>query len=233
MLCLASSFPARHLGFCCRRTKTKANCDRKGLFGGVCDHVIFLIGVFMNTGENWRYATMLMLLLLRAGIVPLFFFYDINCRYAAYFVRWLSEQEQLSAEVKAAALAIFMALPPFHMYMHNAACRLEHGMSNEKFPGWGRPCGESTELYWSGMNRLARLKYGTLLYMTVFVEGLIADINRRKDAGLSAFIVKRITDLQARIVARQADIDAIGAGPFEAPEDLVCFLMNSMVCMCC
>jgi hypothetical protein len=44
------------------------------------------MGVFMNTGENWRYATMLLLLLLQASIVPLFFFYDINCRYAPYFL---------------------------------------------------------------------------------------------------------------------------------------------------
>lgn len=207
----------------CRcRAKSQAECDRYGLFGTVCDHVIFLKGVWMNSGENWRYATMLVLLMLLANIVPLFFFYDINCRFAAYFLRWLANRSDLSPQAKAAAAAIYMALPPFHVYMHNAACREENGLQNERFPAYGRPCGEATELYWSMMNRLARLKYGTLLYMSVFVEGLIADINGRKRAQLGTFIVTRIKDLKQRIAARQEALDRLRADSFEAPRNLVC-----------
>ena len=176
----------------------------------------------MNSGENWRYATMLVLLMLMANIVPLFFFYDINCRFAAYFLRWLASRSDLSPQAKAAAAAIYMALPPFHVYMHNAACRQEHGLQNERFPAYGRPSGESTEVYWSMMNRLARLKYATLLYMSVFVEGLIADINARKRAELATLIVDRIKELKQRIAARQEVLDRLGADSFEAPQNLVC-----------
>jgi hypothetical protein len=51
---------------------------RTGLFGLVCDHMILLSDVLMTKGENWRYATMLLLLMLTNKSIPLGLFYDAS-----------------------------------------------------------------------------------------------------------------------------------------------------------
>jgi hypothetical protein len=191
--------------------QTKKKCNRTGLFGLVCDHTIFVIGAFMTEGENWRFATMLLLLLLQAYICPLFFFYDINCRFGPHFLKWLQVHSGLPDPIKLATSLMYMPLPPFHAYMHNSGCRREFGLQNRRFPAWGRPNGEATEIFWSQMNRLARLKFSTLLYFSVFVEGLIADINERHDRRLSQFLLDRCRVLRGRIAAQDEELKIMQA----------------------
>jgi hypothetical protein len=174
-------------------------------------HTIFVIGAFMTEGENWRFATMLLLLLLQAYICPLFFFYDINCRFGPHFLKWLQVHSGLPDPIKQATSLMYMPLPPFHAYMHNSGCRREFGLQNRRFPAWGRPNGEATEIFWSQMNRLARLKFSTLLYFSVFVEGLIADINERHDRRLSQFLLDRCRVLRGRIAAQDEELKIMQA----------------------
>jgi hypothetical protein len=191
--------------------QTKKKCDRTGLFGLVCDHTIFEIGPFMTEGENWRFATMLLLLLLQASICPLFFFYDINCRLSPHFLKWLQVHSGLPDPIKLAASLMFMPLLPLHAYMHNSGCRREFGLQNSQYPGWGRPNGEATEVFWSKMNCLARWRFSTLLYFSVFIEGLIADTNERHDRRLSQFLLDRCRVLRGRIAAQDEELKIMQA----------------------
>jgi Kyakuja-Dileera-Zisupton transposase len=75
-------------------------CAHTGLFGLVCDHMILLSGVLMTKGENWRYATMLLLLMLTNKSIPLGLFYDVNCKFGDYFRRWLASQNKLAPAVQ-------------------------------------------------------------------------------------------------------------------------------------
>ena len=176
----------------------------------VCGHSIFLLGVIMTKGENYRLALMLLWKLLLCKICPIFFYYDINCRFEPWFRTWLSlGAGNLSLEALAAALLMFMPLPPFHAYMHNAECRQEYGLLNPKFPACGQPCGESTEVFWAEMNRMMRLKYATWEYANIFVENIIADINRRHDRRLAAFIVARCRTLSVKIAADKGELDML------------------------
>lgn len=45
----------------------------------------------MTAEADWRFATML-LLLLQAYVCPLVFFHNINCRFGPYFLKWLLSQ---------------------------------------------------------------------------------------------------------------------------------------------
>lgn len=193
------------------RGPSKAVCDRGGLMGLVCGHTIFVLGVIMTKGENWRLATMLLWKLLLHKICPLFFYYDINCRFKRWFLAWLKQASamKLSPEARAAAALMFMPLPPFHAYMHNAECRHEHGLLNLEFPTFGQPCGENTEIYWSSMNQLARLKFATWLYANIFLENIIADINLRHDQRLAPFIVARCRRLSSKIAANEEELSLL------------------------
>jgi hypothetical protein len=85
-----------------------------------CDRTLFVIGAFMTEGENWRMATMLQLLLPQALICPLFFFYDINCRFGPNFLKWLQVHSGLSDPIKLATL--LSHLPLIYMPSTPLAC---------------------------------------------------------------------------------------------------------------
>lgn len=75
------------------------------------------VGNMLNsfTGERHAYATLFVEHLLRSGIRVQFVWYDINCRWAASFRKWLQEQplhiQQLAKDMQ-------YPLPPFHKYAH-------------------------------------------------------------------------------------------------------------------
>lgn len=197
------------------------------MFGLVCGHLIFLIGVIMNRGENWRFATMCLWKLLLYKVCPLVLYYDINCRFRPWFELWL-RTAQLSDEAKIAAALMVMPLPPFHAYMHNAECRHENGLLNPRFPAWGQPCGESTEQFWSQMTRLMRLKYATWEYANIFLENIIHDINRRNDRRLAQFIVARCRKLSSKIEADEEELGLLQAavlGVCTPPECHLCHVV--------
>jgi len=47
-----------------------------------------LCGSGLSAGERWAYVTLLLRTLLQAGLLPIFFYYDINCRWSAHFRAW-------------------------------------------------------------------------------------------------------------------------------------------------
>lgn len=222
------------------RASGQGTLDRRGLFGAVCDHSILLLAVFMPASESWRLGTMLIWKLLLANICPFSLLYDIACRWKDFFARWLAAKlGQLSIECRAAALAIFFPLPPFHAYMHSEACRQEHSLMNPYFPAYSQPCGEPPESFWSQMNNLARLRYATLEYGTISIENIIASINRRNRARLSTFLKKRVATLQRRVTQEEAELaDFLEMLPDEEVRDALCpaqlqscaNLMLSIVC---
>lgn len=175
--------------------------------GGVCDHSILLLAVNIPGGENWRLTTMLVQKMLYADICPRTLLYDINCRWWQFFIKWLGfHLGHLSKYCAAAALALFFPLPPFHAYMHSAACRQEQGLMNPTFPVFCQPCGEPPESYWSQMTNLARLRTATLEYATITTENMIAFINKRQRARLSTTVAKRVTTLLRRITSEEAEL---------------------------
>lgn len=194
------------LATACRQA-AKGTCDRRGLVGVVCDHSIFLLGVIMTKGENWRYATMLLSELIASDVIPLAVFYDINCRYHPFFFKWLNARlPHLSPACQAAALLMHFPLPPFHAYMHNAECRKQHSLTNPAFPASIQPCGEPAEEVWSEMVKLMRLRYATWEYANIFLENIISDINTRHVRRLAAFLVRRVRDLTRKIIHDEQEL---------------------------
>jgi Kyakuja-Dileera-Zisupton transposase len=179
---------------------------RTGLFGLVCDHMILLSAALMTKGENWWYATMLLLLMLTNKSIPLGLFYDVNCKFGGYFRRWLASQSKLAPAVQQAAQQMYTPLPPFHAYMHSPVCRQEHSLANARFPLWLKPWGETPEQFWKQLELPARVKYMRAPHMKMFVESLIAAANDDHDRRLGDSIAKRIKSLKQMITSLKAEI---------------------------
>jgi hypothetical protein len=90
-----------------------------GLFLYMCRHGITSRALHMTTGERHVYAMLVLLSLLRLGVAPLFFMYDIVCR---FWPSLLSRVQRESAAVQALAAKIVPLLPPVHVYAHMCAC---------------------------------------------------------------------------------------------------------------
>jgi hypothetical protein len=56
------------------------------------------------------------------------------------------------------------------------------------------------------MKRRARLKLSTLIYLSVLIEGLIADINERHDCRLLQLLLDRCGVLRGRIAAQDQEL---------------------------
>lgn len=76
-------------------------------------HIAFLMNAF--TGERHAYATLFMKRVLEAAVTLLFVWYDINCRWAGSFYKWLVGQAE---EVQQCASALQFPLPRMHFYAH-------------------------------------------------------------------------------------------------------------------
>ena len=72
-----------------------------------------LLNIF--TGERHAYATLFLWQLLQRGIKVDFVWYDINCRWAPSFWRWLEGQPP---HVQELAQGMKFPLPPMHRYAH-------------------------------------------------------------------------------------------------------------------
>jgi hypothetical protein len=62
--------------------------DITGLGGAVCPHGFVLAVHDVFTGERWAYSTFMLIWLMLHGIFPLFWWYDINCRYRPHVQAW-------------------------------------------------------------------------------------------------------------------------------------------------
>jgi hypothetical protein len=76
-------------------------------------------------------------------------------------------------------------------------------------------------MFWSQMNRLARLKLSTLLYFSVFIEGQIADIDERHDRRLSQFLLDRCGAVRGRISAQDEELQIMQVSVSDTAPDKV------------
>ena len=81
----------------------------------LCRHgfVASLLNSF--TGERHAYAILFVSHILQQGIRLQFLWYDINCRWAISFRRWLEEQP---AHIQLLAGELQFPLPPWHLFAH-------------------------------------------------------------------------------------------------------------------
>ncbi len=83
----------------------------------MCRHSIVAHMLDISTGERYIYASvMLYMLMVTCGIAVLFVWYDINCRFAAYFLQWASKLQPLTQQLQRARTKF--PLPTFHRYSH-------------------------------------------------------------------------------------------------------------------
>ncbi|CAL5227797.1 g10820 [Coccomyxa viridis] len=133
------------------------------------------IGFLMNsvTGERHAYATLFVKAILSCIISSLLFvWYDINCRWAASFLKWLASQ---GAALREKAARLQYPLPRMHFWAHRVECQQEFGHVRMQQAGRGNgepheianaafaPLGKTT-MYMSRMNRQARLERVALFY---------------------------------------------------------------------
>ena len=82
----------------------------------MCRHSIVAQLLDISTGERYIYATAMLYILIVACAMPiLVVWYDINCKFAAYFLRWAASQPTLLAVLEAQPPVSF-PLPCFHRY---------------------------------------------------------------------------------------------------------------------
>ncbi|PSC67335.1 Tcr1 transposon ORF2 [Micractinium conductrix] len=88
----------------------------------MCRHNVVAHLMDIATGERYIYASVLLYVLMVTCHIPvLFVWYDINCRFSAYFRQWACKHPML------ASLLVYVGtkfvLPIFHCYSHSAACQ--------------------------------------------------------------------------------------------------------------
>ncbi|PSC68864.1 Tcr1 transposon ORF2 [Micractinium conductrix] len=88
----------------------------------MCRHNVVAHLMDIATGERYIYASVLLYVLMVTCHIPvLFVWYDINCRFSAYFRQWACKHPML------ASLLVYVGtkfvLPIFHRYSHSAACQ--------------------------------------------------------------------------------------------------------------
>jgi hypothetical protein len=166
----------------------------------------------IERGENWRLATSALKELLQDGVCPIATFYDIGCQYGKYFRRWLQSQAELHPDVVRVADQMLFPLPPFHVSMHQAACRMEHGLQNARFPGYIHPNGEPSEQFWATLGACARLKYMTLHHQKLYLESAAAYFNDRHDRSAAQGLLQRATKVQRLLASTKDQLKLLPAG---------------------
>eukprot|EP00887_Chlorella_sp_A99_P005668 scaffold1.g5668.t1 len=126
--------------------RTSEKCDVTAVGAALCRHSSVALLYDISTGERYIYACiMLYTLMVTCSIPILVVWYDINCRFGAYFLRWATSQPALTA----LNLLIKFPLPIFHRYSHSAACQeVNDGLHIQ---GTGRQYNEPTETFWAAV----------------------------------------------------------------------------------
>lgn len=152
-----------------------------------CRHGFALLVVNMPTGERFVYAQCLLHVLMSVHKVwPYISFYDINCKFGPHFHKVAAECGRAGMwppELAAWASQLHMPLPPFHKYMHSAACAAQHAL--ELLPAAGLGAGEPTEV----LNRYLGiagtvLQYATKAVRAVWLEVLLLSWRLKKENDL-------------------------------------------------
>lgn len=124
--------------------------------------------------------TLLLRTLLQAGLLPIFFYYDINCRWSAHFRGWAAgagAEGALAMDlVEWIRTGMAYPVPPFHIHMHNASCQ---ALNNALMMlGAGCGVGEPPEQLWSHFRPLGTImQYCSLPARQNMMERLMQRIN--------------------------------------------------------
>jgi hypothetical protein len=117
---------------------------------------------------------------------PYISFYDINCKFGPHFHKVAAECGRAgmwSHPLASWASELHMPLPPFHRYMHSAACAAQHAL--DLLPAAGIGVGEPTEV----LNRYLGiagtvLQYATRAVRAVWLEVLLQAWQLKKENDL-------------------------------------------------
>ena len=173
--------------------RTSLKYDITAVGGCFCAHG-FLLSLFnLFTGERWAYSTYALHSLMSAGVLPLFWWYDINCRYRPHVQKWALAARDSGALDPLLALWVSVImrfpLPVWHHFAHNALCQAMN--SYRQMEDAGRGAGEPTEMAWSIFQRLGLiLQYCSLALRAHTLEIKAREYNAQKEAGLLVLIVR-------------------------------------------
>lgn len=168
--------------------------DVTGMGGCFCSHHFLLCFLDLFTGERWAYSTFTLKWLLENGILPLFWWYDINCRYRPHAQAWARAAEAAGTVNWASAFWIADVMrypvPVFHIMAHNARCQAVNTSRNMQ--GAGRGAGEPTETAWSLLRHWGALtSIMSHAKRDLTLETMAMVYNSSKESSLLHLLVRR------------------------------------------
>lgn len=85
----------------------------------MCRHSVVAHLLDINTGERYIYASVMLYALMVTYAIPiLFVWYDINCKFGPYFLRWAQRYLDLLDVLAALPSKVQFPLPVFHRFSH-------------------------------------------------------------------------------------------------------------------
>lgn len=158
-------------------------------------------------------------------MLPLFLFYDINCRYKAHALAFAQKAAALGWLSPAQAMWICdvmsFPLPPWHHYMHNVHCQRRNSLRNMLWGGTGQ--GEPMEIFWSNLRPLGVLsQYTSLASRELTLERAMMIWNATKLRKLPQLLGRMFVraklkkeEAESRMESVQAAIDEVVAAASE------------------
>lgn len=188
--------------------------DVTGLGGCFCSHHFLLAFHDLFTGERWAYSTFTLDWLMKNGVLPLFWWYDINCRYRHHVQEWAKAALAKDKLSWAAAFWIGSVMrypvPPFHISAHNANCQALNGCSGMEDAGRG--AGEPTETAWSFLRQWGHLtSLMSHAKRDLTLERMAMAYNASKESSLLRLLVRRFYLAVARNQQSMLEMDAVVA----------------------
>jgi Kyakuja-Dileera-Zisupton transposase len=175
--------------------------------------IIFIVG------ERWAYATFILYLVITAGVLPLFLFYDINCRYKAHALAFAQKASALGWLSPAQAMwvcdVMSFPLPPWHHYMHNVHCQRRNSLRNMLWGGTGQ--GEPMEIFWSNLRPLGVLsQYASLASRELTLERAMMIWNGTKLRKLPQLLGRMFVRAQLKKEEAESRMESVQAAIGEA-----------------
>ncbi|PSC71951.1 Tcr1 transposon ORF2 [Micractinium conductrix] len=193
--------------------RTSEKCDVTAVGSTMCRHAIVAHLMDISTGERYIYAAVMLytLMVCHARLVAVVW-YDINCKFGRWFLRWAAAVDALCTLVERAAVRF--PLPCFHRYSHSASCQERN--ANVHMPGTALQYHEPNETLWAKLaahgtttqymthrNRWGRLERGAQLHNEEQADrivprllAMLAAATRTRDQAASAVdgILKQLFD---------------------------------------
>lgn len=173
-----------------------------------CDHGVPAVGIFMNSGENWCYATTAMSIIVDRGVLPRALDYDIGCQWGHHFRKYIPKTLWPPA-IKRLLGGMAFPVPPFHKHMHEAECRAQNTLENERFAVDLQCLGEPLEQLWSSIGACKPWRYYSLEGYTIVAESTVLHVTAVRASRVGIILHQRILWLKKlRVAVRRAIADA-------------------------